>query len=381
MIPAMSDQPPRQQLLQLARALEGDTTVIEPTVTRIWAEIPSYGAASREQLEASVRRNLRLSARAVLTGQVPPPAEIWEAEQGTVERLRVGIPIVDVMAGFRVSISSIEDRLIDLAADLEIPSQEVIALTRLLRQLGDAFSARAASAYRQEGVAVAVAEQRRRDRWLVELLNGQQDPGELEPGVTFYGLSRGRAYTPFVSAARNAAALEELQDTLARRTRGAGTAMMLPSDDQLIGLLPATPEPVPGHLLALGHPVHLEDVAASYALARRVLAAAVIGAPEGVHTLEGLGWRIGVPAVPELAALVRDRYLAPLRGAGAFGAEVEVVLRAYLANARSIPRTAAATHAHVNTVRYRLSRFEELTGRDLAQTDTLIELSWALQLA
>ena len=380
MISAMPAEPPRPQMLELARALEGDTTVIEPTVTRIWAEIPSYAAASREQLEASARRNLRLAARAVLTGEVPPPAEIWEAEQATVERLSAGIPIVDVMAGFRVSIASIEDRLIELAADVGVPSHEVIPLTRLLRQLGDAFSARAAAAYRQQGVAVALAEQRRRDRWLADLLSGRQDAGELEHGATLYGLGRGKRYIPFISAARDAAAVEELQEALAGRSREAGVSLMLPLDDQLTGVLPGAPGPVAGHLIALGPPASLEGVAASYAQARRVLAAAVLTSDDGVHTVESLGWRIAVPAVPELAELVRERYLTPLRRAGAFGAEVEQVLRAYLDNERNIPRTSEASHAHVNTVRYRLSRFEELTGRSLAQTDTLIELAWALQL-
>ncbi len=55
-------------------------------------------------------------------------------------------------------------------------------------------------------------------------------------------------------------------------------------------------------------------------------------------------------------------------------------MRAYLEHDRSIPRTAAALHVHVNTPRYRLSRFEALTGRSLTQTDTLVELAWALYL-
>src|SRR5919202_2937656 len=286
MISGMSAEPVRPQLLQLARALEADTTVIEPTVVQIWAEIPSYEAASREQLESSVRRNLRLAARAVLSGEVPPPTEIWEAEQATVQRLSAGIPIVDIIAGFRVSIASIEDRLIELAADVDVPSDEVIRLTRLLRQLGDAFSARVAAAYREQGVAVALAEQRRRDRWLVDLLSGRQDIGELEHGATLYGLGRGKSYIPFISAPRDAAAVEELQNTLAGPSREAGVSLMLPLDDQLIGVLPDAPGPVAGHLIALGPPAMLEGVAASNALARRVLAAAVLKCDDGVHTLE-----------------------------------------------------------------------------------------------
>ena len=33
---------------------------------------------------------------------------------------------------------------------------------------------------------------------------------------------------------------------------------------------------------------------------------------------------------------------------------------------------------HVNTLRYRLRRFSQLTGADLGDLDTLVEVSWAL---
>ena len=34
---------------------------------------------------------------------------------------------------------------------------------------------------------------------------------------------------------------------------------------------------------------------------------------------------------------------------------------------------------HANTVRHRLERFEEITGRSLRETETVVELWWALQ--
>lgn len=375
------DTAPAEWRVELAHALEADRdAVVEPTLARVLTELESYAAARRDQLDASIGRNLRLAAQTIRTGEVPSAEDLWEAEQATVERLGSGIPIVDIMAGFRISVSTIEDRLIELAAQRSVPGDRVLGLTRLLRQLVDAFSARVASAYRQVGVSVAVAEHRRRDRWLTDLLGGRLDPGELQHGVSLYGLARERQYVPVVSAPRDVEALEALADVLGRRRRTGPTSLLVPVDTQLVGLLPEVPDPVPGHLLAVGRPTRLESVDESFALAGRVLAAALLQSDDGVHSVDSLGWRIGVPASPELARLVSDRYLTPVRASGAFGAEVEQVLRAYLANERSIPRTATATHTHVNTVRYRLARFEELTGRPLSETDTLVELSWALQL-
>lgn len=369
-----------QRLAELLRALEHDEAVVEPTVQRVWAEIPAYSAVAREQLEASVHRNLRLAARTLMAGEVPPAEAIWEAEKGTLERLRVGVPIEDIMAGFRVSIASIQDRLVELATEHGVRGDEVVALTRLLWQLSDAFSARAAAAYRQQGLALAVAEQRRRDEWLLGLLAGNLDIAQLESGVATYRLSREARYVPFCTGPRDETELETALQTLTQHFRDVGAAMMLPIDGQLVGMLPDLPPALPGHLVAVGPAAHLAQLADSYAVARHVLAAAQLHFQEGVHTLEGLGWRIGVPLVPELAVLVRARYLEPLAGAGAFGVQVVEALRAYLEHDRSIPTTAAALHVHVNTLRYRLARFEELTGRSLARTDTLVELAWALYL-
>jgi putative transposase len=311
---------------------------------------------------------------------VPSAEAIWEAEKATVERLRAGVPIEDIMAGFRVSIASIQDRLIELAEEHGVAGEDVVFLTRLLWQLSDAFSARAAAAYRQQGVALAVAEQRRRDEWLMALLAGTLDPAQLEQGIATYRLGRETGYVPFCTGARDDAALERGLHVLTEHFRNIGTAMLLPNDGQLVGILPEVPPGLPWLLVAVGPPACPEQLAASYSVARHVLAAASLHFSEGVHTVEALGWRIGVPLAPELPALVRVRYLEPLHASGAFGSQVVEALRAYLEHDRNIPQTAAALHVHVNTLRYRLNRFEEVTGQSLMQTDTLVELAWALYL-
>ncbi|MFF4361432.1 helix-turn-helix domain-containing protein [Streptomyces sp. NPDC001604] len=53
-------------------------------------------------------------------------------------------------------------------------------------------------------------------------------------------------------------------------------------------------------------------------------------------------------------------------------------MQGHLENRRHIREVARSAHVHVNTVRYRLRRFEELTGVGLDSADTAVELSWAL---
>ncbi|MEE2055207.1 helix-turn-helix domain-containing protein, partial [Nocardiopsis tropica] len=51
-----------------------------------------------------------------------------------------------------------------------------------------------------------------------------------------------------------------------------------------------------------------------------------------------------------------------------------------LAHSGSWQRCAAAMHVHVNTLRYRIGRVEELTGRDLSSLEHRVDLFLALKL-
>jgi DNA-binding PucR family transcriptional regulator len=51
----------------------------------------------------------------------------------------------------------------------------------------------------------------------------------------------------------------------------------------------------------------------------------------------------------------------------------------YLRNDLRLEVTAAEMFVHVNTLRYRLRRFEELTGTSLRCVDDLVEIWWAIR--
>jgi DNA-binding PucR family transcriptional regulator len=53
----------------------------------------------------------------------------------------------------------------------------------------------------------------------------------------------------------------------------------------------------------------------------------------------------------------------------------------YLENDLRLEVTAAELFLHVNTVRYRLRRFEELTGTSMRSVHDLVEIWWAVERA
>jgi DNA-binding PucR family transcriptional regulator len=75
--------------------------------------------------------------------------------------------------------------------------------------------------------------------------------------------------------------------------------------------------------------------------------------------------------------LVR-RYVEPL-GAGEGRLLILETVRSYLSAGMRVEVSAEQLSVHHNTVRYRLRRYEELTGVDLRDPDRAVEAWWALQ--
>ena len=248
MVEGVSDS----QVIHLIATLESDDEVVEPILRRVRSEIPSYQAVGREQIVASVHRILRRACRTLRAGEVPPPDEFWEAERATVERLRAGVPIEDIMAGFRVTIASIQGRLVELAVECGVDGADVVALTSLLWRLSDAFSARAAADYHRQGLTLAMADQRRRDEWLAGALAGDLDSAQLERGYTVYRLRRDTTYRAFCTGPGEEQRIEQVQRAIAEH-HGHGV-LMAPTRDRLVGIMENLPTPVPGQLIALGAP-------------------------------------------------------------------------------------------------------------------------------
>ncbi|WP_218670847.1 CdaR family transcriptional regulator [Microbispora sp. GKU 823] len=60
------------------------------------------------------------------------------------------------------------------------------------------------------------------------------------------------------------------------------------------------------------------------------------------------------------------------------GSDLEATLRTFLDHDGQWAATAAALHIHVNTLRNRLAKIAELTGRDVGRTEDRVDLFLAL---
>jgi DNA-binding PucR family transcriptional regulator len=152
-------------------------------------------------------------------------------------------------------------------------------------------------------------------------------------------------------------------------------------DDDVAGIADRAPSALDDAVIAIAGPVPLSGVPVAFAEATRVLTVAVRYRRTGLVDSSSLSVRVAVEQQTELGELLHRRYLAELLAHGSASAELVGTVRTWLRLRRSVGTTAQTLSVHPNTVRYRLARFEELTGANLADTDVLVEVWWALEYA
>ncbi|MCQ0019673.1 helix-turn-helix domain-containing protein [Actinomadura madurae] len=80
--------------------------------------------------------------------------------------------------------------------------------------------------------------------------------------------------------------------------------------------------------------------------------------------------------------MFRVRLLDPLRDYDeVHGSDLVRTLETFLQNSGSWTRCAEQLHLHVNSVRYRIQRIQDLTGRDLSRLEDRVDFFLALRLS
>jgi hypothetical protein len=166
----------------------------------------------------------------------------------------------------------------------------------------------------------------------------------------------------------------------ADRLRGA--AAVLDSDRSRIRLTVGVSAPAEG-VAALAGALHEAQSARRLAAIRAAAGGAgPVPAVSVVTSDEVASHELLLASVPgSVLRSFRERLLGPLLAYDErHHAELLPTLREFLACSGSWNACAAAMYVHVNTVRYRIRRVEELTGRDLSRLDDQVDFFLALRI-
>ena len=209
------------------------------------------------------------------------------------------------------------------------------------------------------------------------VLFGTLAPGERRGQLESYGVDSGREYVAVRARPADRAIERALGFHEALQHRRGLSAIV---DGDLVGFLRERPAGEPLGVVGVGPPRRLDRLAESFRLATRALVTADAFGLKGTYDVAQLGLRPAVVADDDVGDALCRRYLDPLEATRSAG-ELTATLRAYFECGLHVERAALQLFVHPNTMRYRLGRFEELTGASLRDPVSAFEVWWALERA
>ena len=210
-------------------------------------------------------------------------------------------------------------------------------------------------------------------------LLGRLSADELHSGFMALGLDPLASYQAFRAREPDARDIDDIDSALELDPASSErTGLAAGLERELAGFSAQTPPRGALPLIAIGPAVLAGELPASYRTAGRVLAAAESFGLVGVHDLTSAGLHAAVIEDVELGEALAELLIEPVSSLPS-GPEILASVREWLAAGMRVEPVAERLFVHPNTVRYRLRRYEELTGAELGETEDAFRVWWVLQ--
>lgn len=343
----------------------------------IRAQLPGYRLVSDRELDWGFRIDLdstlisaRAGPEAVSDADFAGLTPVGEA------RARQGIAIEDVLLAWRIGVQVVIDRATEIGPGLDISAAEMLRFVQALIAASDRAMAVIASAHRGAELELAAREVERRSVVVREALLGTISPVVVRAHAEACGIDPAYEYVAIRAEANPDERTQRerqlgFQSTVTPRD---GLGAMI--DDDLAGFLRRPPSGEIPFAVGAGPPRPVERLSESFELATRALTTMRAFGLVGVRDLDDLGVLPAIVADRAVGDALVRRYLEPLAGSQA---EIAASLRVLFECDMHVERAAEQLFVHPNTLRYRIGRFEEMTGANLRNTTSALEVWWALQ--
>jgi hypothetical protein len=385
-----------KQVADVATAVCGRTDEMSILIARaITREVPLYGSTAAVPFDAVVQgcaANLRAIFRAIAAGDC---FDLTAASRLGAERAREGVPLSSVMEAYRVGFRRVWEALTNESGEAAtrhgMNADALRVLTDKLLTAQDVFTAAMAVGYRQEQTSRALCDETERAKLIDALIHGRLfQRCSLWEAADYLRMPSGG---PFVVIAADATrsdadALPDVEPKLrsldiASAWRGLPDVQVgivhVKTDHHVTATLKLVSQLAIGRVGVSARFGDLRDTPRALRQARvtlrgnaepgsqvsvfdgSILATAAVSAPEVMVELAG-------PVMDCFSDLADD--------------EREVLFetfRAWVDQGGSVRTTGETLFCHPNTVRYRMHRIEQRTGRFLSRPRDVAELCLAFE--
>jgi DNA-binding PucR family transcriptional regulator len=365
--------------------------LVEDAYAAVVDRIPLYRKGDlvpHKDLRRSIAQNLSFAVSAI--AHADAPLELTAPQRTGRRRAQQGVPLPEVLRAYRISFSTLWDALVEQARGTGEPSvtESLLAAASTVWQLTDEHAVALTEAYRAATAELLLARQQRRSALVEALLTGHPSPdaGPVE-AASLLGLPPDARFVVVAADTRGLAeeSLPGIERRLANHGVVSGWRLTPALQLGVVSVRTDQRSVVLGMLRDLASartgvsPEYesLAETPRALQLAKTALAMLVPGQAEvqvfSSNPLEALMAR-----TPGEGQRLAKQVLGPLLELPAEDRAVLLdTLTAYLDHGGSAESAAKVLHCHPNTVRYRLRRVPELTGRSLSDPQDIAELATA----
>jgi hypothetical protein len=341
--------------------------VVDAATRAARARSPYVAALPVEETRRHVNAMIA-AARAALAKGEADELDLRAAERLGADRARQGVPVAALLDGFQAGRSLVVRTIIERGRLEGLPADELLEGVTRIDAVATALEHRMVHAHRVAELELARTARDTNVQRLRQALRGE--PGaELDPAERYHCM---------VSDVSDPAAAGELE-----RLLDGGLSGLV--DGRLAALVPRLPRlsQAPDTPLVVAAPAAPPaEIPGLYELCRQALRAAA--GRTGLWRLADLAFVTAIASRPELGRLLSEDLLDGLDLGDGFHRLLAETALVYLDNSGRVEPTATALHVHPNTVKYRVRRFGEITGRCLTTRQGVgvadaAHLWWALR--
>jgi hypothetical protein len=341
---------------------------------------PSYAQHELSALTPAVLGNTRSLLLSIRDPQRDKSLDLAMYRESGEQRAHMGITSDEMLHAWRIGLKVTREHAYALAGELGIGEDVLLPFVEELLQWGDVGMLESAAAHRATELELARHEEHHRANLVRGILFGTLAPAAARVQTATYGLESAGPYRAVRARPTEDCTVRALECQLGVAD-GAGARRGLAAllDGDLAGFVLA---PIRGRItvpVGIGPPAMLGDLENSFRLATRALESAAAADLTGPIGIEQLGLLPAVIADGDVGDEIERRMIEPVLAQGKPGITLLETVRRYVENDLRLELTAEQMFLHVNTVRYRLRRFEDLTGTSLRHVDDLVQIWWAFR--
>ena len=337
-------------------------------VTMMVQDLEGYADVPPAELREAVARSLD-SMLGELSDAPADDAPVGWAEEVARRRAAEGVPVESIVAAFAEGNRILWDVVLEESARLGSPLSFVLRLTLERWRQGDRVQAAVVKAHREEDFARERRSELRRRALVRRLLLPSADSpaGSVPDLADALGLPQDRDLYCVRARGVSAHELRQLCHPL----------VLEELDGHAVALADRPPQQPDRGTLGYEGPHRLAELPLGYAAAERAARAAWRVGRMGSYRLTDVALEVVLEEQPELGDALVTRFVLPMLGL-TNGPEVLETVWQFLRAGANVDRAAAALFVHPNTVRNRLSRFEQVVDADLHDASTSVRVAWAL---